>query len=259
MDVVASDEVVRDDHDVAVRELRELIDVDDPAWPHLQDLFAGASTSVDVLELPDPATGEATLSRLQVSARSSLGALALHCAGVVVDDGWLRVLAGGGAGLPDLATANDLIGPGVKPGVNRATTSHLVIAFDVLGGSFAVNGGGLEAEPDEICYFAPDSLTWLPLGVIGHSGFLAWALNGGLDETFAQLRWPGWQAEARAAEPDQAIAVYPPLWSDEGQDIGAAHRGAVSLTELVASHHESADQLAGVLDGEPIRIKVVDE
>lgn len=236
-------------------DLSELNDDDGPAWPRLQDLFAVARTSVEVIELPEPAIGERTLARLRVSDRTSLGAIARHCAGVIIDDGWLRVLGGGGAGLPDLAKVNDLTAP-VEP---AAPLSHLLIAFDVLGGSFAVNAGGLEADPHEICYFAPDSLTWLPLGVVGHAGFLAWALSGGLDETFEGLRWPGWQAEARAAEPDQAIAVYPPLWSNEGQDLGSTHRGLVPLTELLASHRESAAQLAGARDGEQIRIRVVDE
>jgi Protein of unknown function DUF2625 len=256
-DVVATGEVVRDHHEVAVREPRELIDVDDPVWPQLLELFDTAGPSVDVLELPDPAMGELTLARLAISAGSSLGALALHCAGLIVDDGWLRVLGGGGAGLPDLATVNGYSATVVEAG--DQSPGRLLIAFDVLGGSFAVNRGGLDAGPDEICYFAPDSLTWLPLGVIGHSGFLAWALGGGLERTFEELRWPGWQDEARAARPDQAIAVHPPLWSAEGQDLGAAHRGLVPLAELLAGHRESADQLAGALDGEPIRVRIVDD
>jgi Protein of unknown function DUF2625 len=239
---------------VAVREVRELIDVDDPAWPRLEQLFATAAVSVDVLDLPDPATGEATLARLQVSARSSLGALALHSAGVIIDDGWLRVLGAGGAGLPGLAEVNELNGENKL----KRPASHLVIAFDVLGGSFAVNAGGLSADPGEVCYFAPDSLAWLPLGVLGHTGFLTWALSGALEQTFEGLRWPGWQAEARAANPDQAIAVYPPLWSSEGQDLATAHRGAVPLTELLASHQESAAQLEGTQDGEPVQIKIID-
>jgi Protein of unknown function DUF2625 len=244
---------VRDDHGVASRDRDQFVE-GDCAWSRLQDLFLAAQTSVDVLALPGPAEG--LPSRTSLGFSSTLGALALHCAGLIIDDGWLRVLGGGGAGLPDLATANDLAtADDLAP---RDGGPYLLIAFDVLGGSFAINGGTLEADAEEVCYFAPDSLSWIPLGIFGPAEFLSWALSGALEQTFEDLRWPGWQSEALAAGPDQAIAVYPPLWSTEGQDVGSAHRGLVPLTELLAGHREAAEQLAGAADGEQVRV-VVDE
>ena len=47
-------------------------------------------------------------------------------------------LLGGGAGLPDLAAANDLGPPGAS-----GPPPWLTVGFDVLGGRFAVSGGGL--------------------------------------------------------------------------------------------------------------------
>ncbi|MDP5315941.1 DUF2625 family protein [Streptomyces poriferorum] len=87
---------------------RELTDVDDPAWPVLQEGFANSSVPVEVLP-GDPGQGRACLLQLQVGARSALGALVLHSGGLVVDHGWVRVLAGapsGAAGLPGLARVN---------------------------------------------------------------------------------------------------------------------------------------------------------
>jgi hypothetical protein len=226
----------------------------EPAWPGLQELFAAAEVPVRVLDLDDPARGRTTLRRLRVSARSYLGALALNCSGVLVDDGWLRLLGAGGAALADLATTNGL---GDEDATGSAP-SHLVFGFDVLGGTFAINGRGLDAPPGDICYFAPDSLEWMPLGLAGLGEFLPWALAGGLDESFAGLRWPGWRAQTRPLAPEQGIAVYPPLWSAEGQDVASAHRGVVSLIDLVASHHEMAAQLAGVGDGQQVDVRVIE-
>jgi Protein of unknown function DUF2625 len=125
-----------------VRGLEALIQVDDPAWPALTDLFARSTVPVRVLPLGDPAAGPTTLYRLQVTARSFLGALALNCGGVLVDDGWVRLLGGGttvggddASGLPDLATANGLGDP--EPA--RCAPSTLIVGFDVLGGTFAIN------------------------------------------------------------------------------------------------------------------------
>ncbi|MEU4234632.1 DUF2625 family protein [Nonomuraea sp. NPDC026600] len=63
-----------------MRELSELIDGDDPAWPVLQEEFA--TTSVPLKVLPgDPDQGRSCLLQLQVSVESYLGALALASAG----------------------------------------------------------------------------------------------------------------------------------------------------------------------------------
>jgi hypothetical protein len=83
--------------------------------------------------------GMKVLFRLQVTARSPLGALALNCGGVVVDHGWLRLLGGGHGALADLASANRLDDPDQA----SAPSERLTVAYDVLGGEFAVDGGGL--------------------------------------------------------------------------------------------------------------------
>jgi hypothetical protein len=54
----------------------------------------------------------------------------------------------------------------------------LEVAWDVMGGRFAINGGGLDAEVGEVCYWGPDSLDWTGIGG-GHFGFVGWALGGG--------------------------------------------------------------------------------
>jgi hypothetical protein len=147
------------------RPISDLLAVDDPAWPHLRDLLERATVPVTVLPV-EPQAGADVLYRLQVTARSWLGAFALHTGAVLVDHGWLRMLGGGTTDLPDLASTGE-------PG-------FLVIALDVLGGRFAINGGALPGSSNEICYFAPDTLRWRPLGC-AHAAFISSALGGGLD------------------------------------------------------------------------------
>lgn len=157
---------------------------------------------------------------------------------VTVDDGWLRLLGAGGHGLPALFTP-----AGSSP-------SRLVVGFDVLGGTFAL-GDGIE-------YFAPDALEWLPLGLAGLDELVDLALAGGLAETFDGLRWSGWASEIRFLAPDQGVSVHPPLWSEEGQDIGRCIRGVTPLTALAAAHHEAAQQLLDVTDGEQVTLDITD-
>ncbi|GAB0105214.1 hypothetical protein JMUB6875_41920 [Nocardia sp. JMUB6875] len=77
-----------------VRSVGELADADDPAWPALQKDLAAAEVPVEVLP-GDPAHARQVLYRLQVTARSTLGALSLHTGGLVVDtDGCASSAAG---------------------------------------------------------------------------------------------------------------------------------------------------------------------
>ncbi|MBB5998388.1 DUF2625 family protein [Streptomonospora salina] len=69
-----------------MRSLDELVDVEGPAWPALLERFAGSPAKVRHLA-PDEERGRACLMRLQVTARSTLGAFALHCGGLLLDEG----------------------------------------------------------------------------------------------------------------------------------------------------------------------------
>lgn len=178
--------------------------------------------------------GMRVLEALQVTARSPLGALALNTGGLIVDHGWFRIFGGGGEGIPDLASANALPASGPPP--------YLTVAHDALGGRFAIDGGGLGLTPGAVCYFGPDTLRWEELG-IGHGQFVFAAIAGELAETFADLRWPGWEREVGELAAHQGIGTYPPPFSEEGQDIKLAHRRAVPLEELVRYYEDAAVQL----------------
>ena len=227
---------------VNVRPASTLAAVPDPAWPLVSHWIDEAPFPVERVNVTDE-MGLDVLYRLQVTATSVLGALALNCGGLLVNSGWFRILGGGSEGLADLATANHLP---ADPTTADGVPGFLVVGYDVLGGRFALDGGGLGVAPGEVCYFGPDALTWQALGG-GHSDFVHAALTGGLEDTFRELRWDGWEQEVSVLGPDTGLSLYPPPFSREGQDIGNVSRRPVPLAELHAFYEDAADQL-GPLD-----------
>jgi hypothetical protein len=236
-----------------VRTARELLEVTDPAWPEVQDAVAASPLDVRVPAVA-PGAGADVIARLQVSARSTLGALASASGGIVVDHGWLRILGGGNEGLPDLASANglDVPGPDAQP------PPALVVGYDVLGGRFALDAGGLGVQEGEVCYLGPDSLAWVGLGA-GHSAFVHWALAGeGLEDFYASLRWPGWEERVAGVALDRGLAVYPPPFTEEGRDLVAASLREVPFAELLSWYDELREQIAGLGEGETFELRPAD-
>lgn len=229
-----------------MRELTELIEVEDPAWPELQALFAACPIPLTVLA-PDSRESTRGLLQLQVTARSILGGLTLNCGGLLVDDGWVRVF-GGGSGhdgnLPSLAQVNGFP-EAFDPQWQAA--AGLVVAHDVLGGVFAVNGmdpagAGRPGQPGQMIYFAPDTLEWEALE-IGHSAWLAWLLSERLEGFYSALRWEGWRKEAAAAGPSEGISVFPFLWSKEAKDVSMTSRRTVPMSGVLGIAADFAQQM----------------
>jgi hypothetical protein len=238
-----------------MRTVEELTAVHDPAWPALErELLAHPRMVVRPIAAAD---GRDCLYRLQVTTRSRLGALALHTGGLLVDDGWLRVLGGGGGehGLPSLALANNL------PSVGQQPPTALLVGYDVLGGRFEMNGPdpaalGRPGNPGEVCYFGPDTLTWECLDT-GHGGWLSWIADGGPAPFYESLRWPGWPEETRTLPLSHGITVYPFLWSREAhQDLAGTTRQPAPMTELFAVQAEFAARFAAEPDTSTVHIRV---
>jgi 8-oxo-dGTP pyrophosphatase MutT (NUDIX family) len=120
----------------------------------------------------------------------------------------------------------------------------LLVADDVLGGSFAINGGALPGPPGRVHYFAPDALEWEDLDR-GYSDFLAWTLAGDLEKFYQGYRWPGWSAEVQALPGDRAFSIHPFLWA-EGPPITERSRRVVPMAELFTLQLDLKRQLSTV-------------
>lgn len=233
-----------------VRAVEELRSEADAAWPGLEKMLAAAR--VPLVVLPPEGDTDAVVERLQAGASTSLGALAMNTGGVLVDHGWLRILGGGGAGLVDLASANALARPDVSDSASRPPLEgggSLTVAFDVLGGRFAINRGELPGPEDDVCYWGPDTLEWMTLGA-SHEAFVAWAVSEALGTFYADLRWPGWEGEVEHVAAGEGLICYPFLFSAEGRNIEDTIRSAVPFEELLALHSDMARQV-GYLPSAP--------
>ncbi len=174
-----------------------------------------------------------------MTTRSPMGAVVYETGGLLIDGGWLRVL---GSGHPRL--------PRTLPGWNKGRTwieeqsapPLLVVADDVVGGSFAINGGALDGPQGLVHYFAPDRLAWESLDK-GYSDFLRWALLGDLEKFYEGQRWPDWRADVARLAGDQAFSIYPFLWA-EGPPIEERARKAVPMAEVFELQFDILRQMA---------------
>ncbi len=215
-----------------MRSYNELIS-DDSAWPDLE-VAARKSGRVTVLE-PHAEAARTCLEKLQVTTQSTLGAVAHETGGLLVDHGWLRLF---GSGHERLRRAvgrwNETVGVPL--------TDYLLVADDVVGGAFAMNGSALGTAAGNIFYFAPDALAWEDMGV-GYSAFVQWAFEDDLSSFYGGLRWPDWKAAIEQIGGDQALSLAPPPWTSEGKDVSKASRRAISARELWDLQQAFARQL----------------
>ena len=77
-----------------MRPISELINIEEPAWPDVQEWIAGAKNPVEGLPAND-GDREAALLAVQVTTRSPMGAIVYESGGLLIDHGWLRILGCG--------------------------------------------------------------------------------------------------------------------------------------------------------------------
>lgn len=210
-----------------MKPLHELINRDDPGWPLVQQWIGEATNPVEVLPPPDDDARERALLDLQVTTRSPMGAIVYETGGILIDDGWLRILGSGHPRLPRSLAAWNLK---CSRSVAGQSPPYLLIADDVVGGFFAIDGGGLGRERGKVCYFAPDTLAWESMQ-LGYSEFLLWCFCGDLAQYYEDVRWPGWRDEIRAVGGHQALSIHPFL-SCDGPPIGERSRRPVDISEI---------------------------
>ncbi|UOD28862.1 DUF2625 family protein [Massilia violaceinigra] len=200
-----------------MRHLSELLDTADPAFPLIQQWASAADLPVELL--PPSADRAEVLLALQVTTRSAMGALAYESGGILVDGGWLRIL---GSGHPRLERSITAWNAGKSDG-------FLLVADDVLGGFFAVNGGGLGDGQGMVYYLAPDTLVWESLEV-GFTDFVEWALTSRIRAFYGREIMEKYAPEVDAMSGEQCFGFFPFLWTREGSHESSARR-AVPVEE----------------------------
>lgn len=200
-----------------MRTLNELLDSEDPAFPLIRQWASEADIPVELL--PPSVGRENVLLSLQVTTRSPLGAIAYETGGILVDDGWLRILGSGHGKLGrNIVTWNE----------GRAE-GFLLVADDVLGGFFAINGGALGADQGKLYYLAPETLAWEALE-IGYMAFVEWAFTRQLRQFYGRQSGDAQEFDELPLPGDLCLNFYPFLWTQEGS-LKSSSRRAIPVEE----------------------------
>ncbi|EFH3186437.1 DUF2625 family protein, partial [Escherichia coli] len=118
-----------------MREMNQLVNTEDSAWPIIQNWLKDATNHTELLPV-NKDLAETALYQLQVTTKSPMGALVYGSGGLLIDNGWLRIAGSGHPRLP-----RDPVSWTQRP--EFAGVRALPIADDVAGGIFALNGGDL--------------------------------------------------------------------------------------------------------------------
>jgi hypothetical protein len=207
--------------------LDELINKTDPAWPLVKNWIDSAKNKVEVLEL-DSANAKTALFNTQISTYSTLGAVIYNTGGIMIDNGWLRILGSGSKRLnrsvPEWNKGKTIKEFGDKP-------DYLLVADDAVGGFFAINYGAFGKDLKNVYYLAPNSLKWESLGA-GYSEFIRFCLDSDLSKFYEGLRWSTWSQFIANLDGNKSYSFRPYLWAAEGTDIEKCTRKLVPTEEL---------------------------
>ncbi|MGX2950839.1 DUF2625 family protein [Ursidibacter sp. B-7004-1] len=184
-----------------MKSLEELVD-QNPAWNIVKTWFDSANNHYEVLD-PDVENAGKELVGMQLSTAMPLGSMIFYTGGLLIDYGWLRILGSGNSklsrGFFEWNFGKTFEQSGERP-------FHLLIADDVVGGYFAINGGGLGDKVGLVHYFHPKKQKWESIG-LNYSQFLGWALTADIASFYHDLRWENWQKEIAKISGNQVINI----------------------------------------------------
>lgn len=221
-----------------MRPLNDLIDKADPAWKFIQEWILSAKNKVEVLPVNATHANEA-LYKTQVTTHSPMGTIVFMTGGLLIDDGWIRILGSGNSKLnrtlPDWNKGKSFNEFGEVP-------SFLLIADDAIGGFYILNGGALGKDLGKIYYFSPDNLEYEALEIT-YSEFLLFCFNNDIEEFYKGRRWNNWRREVERLNGNGVFSFYPFLWTKEGKDINKNSRKVVPVDEQYKLNIEIRKQI----------------
>ena len=195
-----------------MKPVKELIVTQESGWELIEQWKSTATNKIEFLPR-DSQRADSSLFQMQLTTSSPIAAMVYGCGGVLVDNGWIRILGSGcnqiNRSLPEWnnGKSNFLKGDG---------SSFLLVADDALGGFFAVNTGGInEYDIGKVFYFGPNNLKWVTTG-LGYNEFIVFCFSGDLEKFYKGFRWKSWQNDVGKLSTNEVISCYPLLWTDAG-------------------------------------------
>ncbi|QPB43029.1 DUF2625 domain-containing protein [Rodentibacter haemolyticus] len=211
--------------------LEQLTDSERSAWPTLSQWIELARNDCLVIKKDQSSAGR-ELFTMQMPTSSPMGAVIYETGGILIHYGWLRILGSGSFKLPrglmDWNFSKSFTESGEKP-------KYLLVADDVIGGYFALNGGSLGEHLGKIYYFSPKDLSWHNLNFT-YTEFLSWVLNGDLEAFYQGLFWQGWQEDVKQLDGNQIFVFMPDLAEDKNTLIDQRQKREVNIE----THYKAA-------------------
>lgn len=204
--------------------------IDNNLWEELNKMFSDSDKNIKI-NIAKTNNGQYALEALKITSKSALGSILFNTAGITVDN-WIRVLGSENEENRGILSYNKIDEDGVAKNIEKM----LIVADDVVGGVFALNAGKFSDGIGDVWYFAPDTLQWESLEM-KYSEFISWIATGNTDEFYSALRWNKWNDDVSNVTFDEAILIYPFLWSNEIQ-IEKAEKKLVPVEELLNINQE---------------------
>ncbi len=119
-----------------MREMNQLVNTEDSAWPIIQNWLKDATNHTELLPV-NKDLAETALYQLQVTTKSPMGALVYGSGGLLIDNGWLRIAGSGHPRLPrDPVSWTQRLNSqacGLYPSLTMSQGEFLLLMVAILG------------------------------------------------------------------------------------------------------------------------------
>jgi len=221
-----------------MKNIKELTDIEDSGWEIVKEWLDKCDNEYEVLA-KNEASAKNELYMSQHTIHSILGSIVYETGGILIDKGWLRILGSGHSEkLPrGIGTWNK----GKTFKTHAMEAPFILIADDVLGGFFAINGGEWDVDLGHIYYLAPDRIMWEQLHLT-YTQFIQYCLFGDLEEFYGDLRWEDWEKDMEKIRGDQAFSCMPPIWSEDVIVMEELDKRPIYIDEIYALRIDILEQ-----------------
>lgn len=201
-------------------------------WKEILEIVYKSNNNIDVID-GNKELGMEECINLNIPKDSVLYSVVTNSNGIIINN-WIRLWGqnsnvNNGVGYYNTLFQNDIEG-------------LFLVASDVLGGLFAININKFTEGKNHIWYFAPDTLEWECMDM-QYNEFLAWSMQGDIDEFYLTMRWNNWQEDIKNIGINYALLIYPFLWAREC-DIEKASKKMVNIDEIIKINFEYHNKFA---------------
>ncbi len=210
-----------------MRPIDELLNESDSGWKFVKEWIDEAKNKVEILPISNLDQSKDALYKTQVTTRSPMGAIVYMTGGILIDNGWIRIL---GSGSEKLKRSLPEWNKGKAYKEFGEPCLFLLIADDAVGGFYLLNNGEFGKDLGKVYYFAPDTLEFEPLDLT-YSDFLYFCFNGNLKGFYQDYRWKNWENDISKLNGDEVYNFFPYLWTKEGKNIENASKKVIQIEE----------------------------